>query len=504
MKKYTSVFILFLLLMQLAVPSIVVAEKNVTTLQEEIIYQLFIDRYNNGDASLNEQVDTNDPLAYHGGDLQGIIDKLDTIDQLGFTTIALSPIMANAPMGYHGYWIEDFYKVEEQFGTIDDLNRLVKEAHKRDIKVILELVTNYVAESHSFVKDGTKKDWFKEQGVKPIPATAWLDETVMLNQDHPEVEAYLIDVAEFWMTETDIDGFKLHAADQASKQFIENLTAHIKKINPDFYVLAGTLQGSSAIDHLKNNDYIDAVENAVLFETLNDVLMQADEPMTNIFAAVDTDNENSYLKDALYVDNINSARFTQNFAENGRNTLTAWTLALTYLYTSPGVPIIYQGSEIPMYGKEFPENQMIVKFNDANKDLYQIFDQISAIRKNFSSLAYGDFEQVGIDQGMSVFKRSYGDETMYVAINNDSESRSVSVTEIDSEKQLRGLLADHIVRENTEGEYKIGLPRESVEVFIIEENKGINWVFVGFVIGVMVLFVLIVQRLSHQQKKNQS
>src|SRR5690625_3949048 len=84
------------------------------SLKEEIIYDILVDRFNNGDPTLSEQVDIHDPYAYHGGDLQGITTKLDRIKQLGFTTITLSPIMENAPSGYHGYWIEDFYSIEER------------------------------------------------------------------------------------------------------------------------------------------------------------------------------------------------------------------------------------------------------------------------------------------------------------------------------------------------------------------------------------------------------
>src|SRR5699024_10318314 len=123
-------------------------ETEASNVQEEVYYHILVDRFNNGDASLDDQVDLEDPYAYHGGDFAGIIDKLDAIIQSGFTAIVLSPVMANAPDGYHGYWVEDFWSVEEQFGTMDDFNKLVAEAHDRDIKVILEFVTNYAAGSH--------------------------------------------------------------------------------------------------------------------------------------------------------------------------------------------------------------------------------------------------------------------------------------------------------------------------------------------------------------------
>ena len=87
--------------------------------QEEIIYDIVIDRFNNARQLPSEQVDVNDPFTYNGGDLAGITQMLDDIQQYGFTAISLSPVMENAPKGYHGYWIVDFYKVEEEFGTME-------------------------------------------------------------------------------------------------------------------------------------------------------------------------------------------------------------------------------------------------------------------------------------------------------------------------------------------------------------------------------------------------
>src|SRR5690625_2810852 len=114
-------FFLVVLLLLFASPVKAAEESG---LQEEMIYDILVDRFNIGDLELSDQVRVGDPLAYQGGDLLGITKKLDRIDQLGFTTIILSPIMANAADGYHGYWVEDFYELEEQFGTKEDLHKL--------------------------------------------------------------------------------------------------------------------------------------------------------------------------------------------------------------------------------------------------------------------------------------------------------------------------------------------------------------------------------------------
>src|SRR5699024_1896064 len=142
----------------------------------------------------------------------------------------------------------------------------------------------------------------------------------------------------------------------------------------------------------------------------------------------------------------------------------------------------------------------MVDFNIADPDLKEFFTRISSLRSEFLPLAYGDYELIGSDHGMSVFKRSYKGESVYVAINNDSESRSLSITDVGEDKQLRDLLGDNLVRQGDNGEFKNSIPRESAEVYIIEENKGINWFFIAAIIGIFLLFILVVIYLSMKEK----
>src|SRR5690625_4210206 len=128
-KRLFKIVLIMILFVHLTGPITIHAEteEEMTPIKEEIFYHILVDRFNNGNQSLNEEVDIDDELAYHGGDLKGITKKLDSLSELGFTTIVLSPVMKNAKKGYHGYWIEDFFDVEPQFGTLDDLNELIKE-----------------------------------------------------------------------------------------------------------------------------------------------------------------------------------------------------------------------------------------------------------------------------------------------------------------------------------------------------------------------------------------
>lgn len=493
MKKTLLLLITFLLFM--ANP--VMAEKK-SDINEEIIYDILVDRFSIGDQVLNDHVRPDDPLAYHGGDIVGITKSLDHIEQLGFTTIILSPIMENAENGYHGYWIEDFYAVDEQLGTMEDMEKLVEEAHGRGIKVILEFVPNYVSIHHPFVDEANKTDWFIENERETSPATEWLDEVAVLDTENEEVIDYLIDVGEYWISETAIDGFKLHDADLSSDLFLSSFTENIKSKYPDTYLLAGISKEQEQIEELVHADYFDGIDNQAMLEKMNDVFIEVNEPVSGIYDEWVDHGEQDYL---LTVDNQNTARFSNNFADKGRNALTTWKLALTYMYTTPGVPVIYQGSEVPMYGPGFPENQALVEFNSVDPDLEEFYEQISSLRKEFPVFAHGDIELIDSSEAMSLFKRTFEGESVYVAINNGEETETVTLEDVESGDQLMGVLGDNLIRENSEGEFRVSVPRETAEVFLVEEDTGLNWGLISFIGGVFILFIFFINFASRNQKK---
>lgn len=466
-------------------------------LEDEIVYEIIVDRFNNGNYAIDEDVDIENPKMYHGGDLEGITKKLDDLKGIGVTTIALSPIMANADNGYHGYWIVDFMEINKHFGTFEDLEQLVSEAHSRDMKVILEFVTNYISEEHPIAIDTDKADWISSDSVE---GPEWTDTVVKLDHDNPEVQAYLLEAASFWLEETDIDGFVLQAVEQSSVDFLEVFTTSLKDRYNDIYLLGDMYNNFDNKSELLERTALDAIDNYELSELISDVFSEPEQPVSQIYEASEAANDLSSL---VFVDDKYSKRFTQKFSENKRNTLTAWTLALTYMYTTPGTPIILQGSEVGMYGEDAEDSQRLVPFISGDPELKEFHDRISSLRGEFEVLRKGDFEIVDSSGAMTVFKRTYGDQTMYIAINNGTESNYIDVKDVGSDKMLRGYLEDNIVRENEQGNYRIGIPRESVEVYEVVDNEGINWGFLSLVIGVMVIFIAGVVFLTIKQKKSE-
>lgn len=468
-----------------------------TDIQDKIIYDIMVDRFNNGTLVVEDEVDVDDPYAYNGGDIRGIIKKLDHIKSLGINAIQLSPIMENASNGFHGYWITDMYEIEPLFGTKEDFEELIEEAHKRNIDVYMEFVMNYVSEDHPMVTDTDKKDWVSEPDMKPTDASFWLEDVKQLNVDQTEVASYIEDVADFWMDEFEIDGFVLHAVDQSPLKFIEELTAHIKEKSPEFMLLATFLDEEADMAPFVDIEGIDAVENYAVYEKLNEVFAQVNTPMSEIMDVWDGEVEEKSL---LFVDTFNTPRFSYTTAEQSRSALTTWKLALTFMYTSPGTPVVIQGSELPMYGPTFLESQYLVPFNSSDPDLEEFYHRISALKREFPVLKDGDFEQIIVEEGLSVFKRSNGEEKMYIAINNDDTMREATITDdIGEGNQLHGLFSDMIVRKKDD-ELTFEISRETAEVFIIEEDLGVNWTFILTILAIPIIFAMFVFYVSKRGK----
>ncbi|MCM3741084.1 alpha-amylase family glycosyl hydrolase [Oceanobacillus luteolus] len=467
-------------------------------IEDEIIYKVMIDRYNNGDFSIDEGVDVDDPQAYHGGDIEGIKKRLNEKADLGVTTIALSPIMANSENGFHGYWVEDFTEMEEQFGTIEDLDELVAEAHKLGMKVVIEFVTNYVSRDHEIALEPEFADWILTDEVN---GPDWTENVVQLNQDNPEVQKFLIDAASFWLKETNVDGLVLHAVDQSSVDFLSNITSELKNSYPDHYLIGDVLNPESDVSEIMENTELDAVDNYALSRGIAEVFSEVDQSPEEI---LELHKEYAEAGSILFVDDFYSERFTQKFSENGRNSVTTWTLALTYMYTTPGTPMIIQGSEVSMYGETAEDSQRLVPHHSGEPELKEFHDRISSLHDEFPALRHGDFELVDSRDSFAVFKRTYEDETLYVAINNGSESSYIDITDVDSDKMLRGYLGDNIARENEEGNHRIGIPRESVEVYEVVDYEGFNWLLISLVGGVMIVFVTGIIYLTLKQKRREA
>jgi glycosidase len=495
MKKRVWTFILISLLFFHALPT-GAAEKEDRKWQDESIYYLMVDRFNNGDNKNDYEVDVQDPKAFHGGDFIGVIDKLDYMKDMGFTAIRLNPIFDNEKNGYHGKWIQDYYKTEEHYGTMDEFKQLVKEAHKREMKVILDFEINQVGPNHPWLKEADKLNWFQEQRENGLP---------YLNQDDPEVKKYLIDAAKWWIKESNIDGYYLEAVDLASEGFIDEFSKEIKAAKDQFYLL-GEIKSDDpeTIAHFQEIG-LDGLIDYPLSENIRPIFDQVNNSLSELIAdkeklmAVYPD---PYLMGSV-MDNDAMIRFTHNAVTKNQHPGPRWKLALTYLYTTPGIPIVYYGSEIALEGGEGEANHRQMDFR-TDKELIDYITNLGELRTKYPSLTRGSLELLAEEKGVSVYKRTYENETTVIAINNSSESQNITIPVklLEDNKELRGLLSDDQVKSSDKG-YTLFLDREEAEVYILAEKSGLNvpYVIATIVVyGAFLTFIILAWRKSKKKR----
>lgn len=491
MKKTLITLILVCIFLISAVPAYAAPERETRKWQDETIYSIMVDRFFDGDTKNDKEVNTLDPLAYNGGDFQGVIDKLDYLKDMGFTAIRLTSIFDNTAGGYHGYWVNDFYKPDEHFGSLKTFKKLVQEAHKRDMKVVIDFVTNNVSAEHPWVKDTTKQNWFNEKSE-----SSHSNVLPDLNQENPEVKAYLIDAAKWWINETDIDGYSLPEVNLVPEAFWSDFSKEVKQEKDNFF-LFGITTPDRKVD-------LDQYKNAGI-DSITDY--QHSEELRNVFAttnqSISTLNENKVQKPELqaqFFDNEMTTRFTRDIVENKHFPGARWKTALTYIYSTPGVPIVYYGSEIALNGGEIPDNRQPMNFR-TEKELIDYITKLGELRNQLPSLTRGSMEMIYEKDGMAVYKRVYQDETAIIAINNTSESQNVTlnIEQIEGGKELRGLLKGDLVRSKGD-QYDLIIDRDEAEIYVLANKSGINIPLIGSLVVVYILFTIFIIKIKKRRK----
>ncbi|MTH53289.1 alpha-amylase [Bacillus mangrovi] len=477
--------------------------------QGERIYFLMVDRFANGDPANDLDADRDDPSAYHGGDFKGITKRLDYIKEMGFTAIWLTPIFENEGKGYHGYWISDFRKAEEHFGTMEEFKTLVKEAHKRDIKVLLDFVVNHTGYQHEWLTDPDKKDWFHEEQE----ITNWEDQKQLednwlyglpdLDQENAEVRKYLLDTAKWWITETDIDGYRLDTVRHVPKDFWTEFSKEVKSVKKDFFLLGEVWSEDPAYLAEYEKTGIDSFVDYPFYEEASEIFSKLG---TSAGPLVDVWKRNEHYYDSphllgTFLDNHDNIRFTRKALINQEPPGTRWKLGLTYLFTAPGIPILYYGSEIALDGAEDPDNRRMMDFR-ADEELIQYIGKLNKIRSAEPALTKGKMEKLYDRNGLTVLKRTYKGETLVTAINNSDQTAEaiIPAAELADDKVLTGLLAGEEAK-NKNGEFELVLNRESAEVYKLNEPAGPHWGLISATIGVPVLFIGYLYAAGRRRKK---
>ncbi|RNL50144.1 glycoside hydrolase family 13 protein [Pedobacter jejuensis] len=360
--------------------------------QKDFIYLLMPDRFSNGDKSndvvqgLTETALNRDSMYYrHGGDIQGVINHLDYLKDLGVTNVWMTPEVENdmANASYHGYAVTDHYKIDPRYGTNELYKKYVETAHAKGMKVIKDIVHNHVGTNHWFYKDLPMKSWLNQW--PKFTQTSYRDQTVMdihaseadrkqmldgwfvssmpdLNQRNPFVQNYLTQNHIWWIEYAGIDGLRLDTYGYNDPVYMADWALKVQAEFPRLSVFGETL--------------VTAVPNQAFFTGGNTVNRGFDTHLQGITDAT--------LKDAIY-EGING----KNGWVDGINRLYA-TLAHDFLYKNPNTNCIFLDNHdmsrfYSVVGEDFDKYKMGLSILLTMRGIPEMYYGTEILMKNFSN-----------------------------------------------------------------------------------------------------------------------
>ncbi len=354
---------------------------------KDVVYLIMPDRFSNGDTS-NDSLDAykdklkrKEQYGRHGGDIQGIMNHIDYFNELGVTTLWLTPVLENAQpqASYHGYSITDYYHVDPRHGSNDLYKSMVDLAHKKGLKVIMDMVFNHCGSGHWWMNDLPSADWLNQwpeytncnfkaatlsdpyasEYDKKRMSKGWFVPTMPdLNQDNPFVARYLIQNSIWWVEFADLDGIRTDTHPFSEKSFTSNWAKEIMEEYPNFNLVAEAWFNDiptcaywqkDANNRDGYNSNVPSVMDFPLMFTLQKVFNEEpawDKGANRLYDHLSKDflypNPNNIL---VFADNHDETRFF-SFVDS----INKYKMAMAFLLTTRGIPQIYYGTELLMKG----------------------------------------------------------------------------------------------------------------------------------------------------------
>lgn len=446
----------------------------------DVIYLITADRFANGDPTndsshnLKEKVNRKNKDGRHGGDIQGIIDHLDYLEEMGFTQIWLNPMLENdhPKYSYHGYSTTDYYHIDARFGGNSQYLLLSEEARKRGIGIIKDIVLNHCGSEHWWMKDLPSKDWINNEGkfrqtthnrvsLHDIHTTnsetsnfvdGWFVKTMPdLNHKNMFMATYLIQNSIWWIEYANLSGFRIDTYPYHDKTFLTEFGKRLIDEYPNFNFVGEEWSLNPAIvsywqkDSPRYDHYISYTPSMMDFplnSVLSKSLLEKEAWNSGLIKIYDV-----ISNDFLYGDPYNLVVFAGNHdMERIYNQVNEqyplYEMAMTYVYTTRGIPQVYYGTEILLKGPadhgslrtDFPGGWNSDKINGFNglgltneQMEAQLFTkQLLNWRKNSLAVTKGTLTHYLPQNGVYVYFRKYKNELVMVLINNNDSGASVS------------------------------------------------------------------------------
>ncbi len=410
-------------------------------MRSAVFYQIFVDRFYQGDCEKDTAYitmqwgDIPTPKSFAGGDIKGIIKKLDYIKDLGVNAIYLTPIFES--ISNHKYDISDYKKVDPQFGTLEDVKELVAKAHEKGIRIVLDAVFNHCSmkmeEFQDVLKNGKESlyyHWFIIDGAYPDPEKmnyecfAACNYMPKLNTADQGVQDFLIGIARYWIREADIDGWRLDVSDEVSHDFWRRFRREVKAEKKDCVIIGENwhdaypyLMGDQ-YDSIMNYSFTKACLDYFARENFNASQM-AEKLSSNLMR--NTEPVNFMMLNLI--DSHDTHRFFSEVSKDKNKLLCALALEIIF----PGAPCIYYGTEICMEGGYDPDSRRCFDWKEENwdKEVMGTVKGLTALRAE-PVLQYGEVRITEADD-MLLVERSWQKQKIKLYINLSKKDKQVSL-----------------------------------------------------------------------------
>lgn len=431
--------------------------------KDTVWYEIFPERFRRGKNSVNPVTNAwgvpSENVTNHmffGGDIPGIIESLDYIKDLGITGIYFTPLFESPSA--HKYDTTNYFKIDPAFGTNEDFKVLVQESHKRGIKVVLDAVFNHCGYDHPFfqdvVKHGKASKYYNSFFVKDEPMLnfklnehgkpiysrglipnyhtfAFTPYMPKWNTEDPLARQHLLEVAEYWIKEYDIDGWRLDVSNEVSHDFWKAFRQTVKKAKKDAFIFGENWDysmpwlGGDQIDTVMNYELvyliwqffghdpnIPTIEASELVRLSNKLLASYPQQITeNMFNLVDSHD---------------TARILDRSLENRDLAF----LTYLFMFSFPGTPTIYYGGEIGITGKHDPDNRRCMIWDESKQDLAfkERIKTLISWRKTHEAFKSSDLRWIHHDDSkrVIVYEKLAG-ETFVFLINSSNQDQTISI-----------------------------------------------------------------------------
>lgn len=431
---------------------------------DDAIYFVLVDRFVDGDATNNDGVDRQDPQGWHGGDLQGVIDKLDHIQSMGFKTVWLSPVFESRDEpflewgAYHGYWVESWDTVDPRFGDGATLRALADALHERGMRLTLDMVYNHTAMDSELSR--TQPGWFHE----PAPIEDWEDPVQLvthqvhglpdLDQDNPEVREYLLSATKRWIREAGVDELRIDAVRHVDPGFFRTLRADLQtELSLDMPTIGEIFEGNPhRLLETWGAAEFPAAFDFPLYYALIDSVCEG-QPAGRI-AAILAYESWAYTPGewVTFLDNHDLPRIASVCGQE------KVPLLLQMLMTTRGRPMISYGTESGLEGLDEPANRGDMDFEST--PYASTIRDLLALRASSAPLREGTSAVIGLsERGFLVLRMTASSGTAMVGVNLGEEPLELHLPDWLPWDEWRPLLGDLEMRGSV-----LRLPARSVGV----------------------------------------